>query len=68
VNARESVPFLQLTAADEASQVEIEAALLRVARSGRYLLGEELARFEAQYAGMSEAQVDYVAGAVRRCA
>jgi dTDP-4-amino-4,6-dideoxygalactose transaminase len=56
VNARESVPFLELTAADQASQAEIEAAVLRVVRSGRYLLGEELARFEAQYAAYSGAR------------
>jgi dTDP-4-amino-4,6-dideoxygalactose transaminase len=50
VNARESVPFLRLTAAYQASRAEIESALLRVAESGWYLLGRELADFEAAYA------------------
>ena len=50
MNARESVPFLQLTAAYQASRAEIESALLRVAGSGWYLLGRELADFEAAYA------------------
>lgn len=45
----ESVPFLDLTTSYLASQASIDAALLRVARSASYLLGKELADFEADY-------------------
>ena len=44
------IPFLSLRDVTALHGAEIEAALARVARSGRYLLGEEVARFERQYA------------------
>lgn len=44
------VPFLDLKAAHAPLQEEIEAALLRVARSGAFVLGEELEAFEAVFA------------------
>jgi dTDP-4-amino-4,6-dideoxygalactose transaminase len=50
VNAREPVPFLNLAAVYQASQAEIDAALMRVAKSGWYLLGKELGDFETGYA------------------
>jgi dTDP-3-amino-3,4,6-trideoxy-alpha-D-glucose transaminase len=40
------VPFCDLRAAHDASAAATEAALLRVARSGRYVLGPELDAFE----------------------
>jgi len=42
--------FLNLQPAYLAAQAEIDAALLRVARSGWFLLGQELQAFEAAYA------------------
>lgn len=45
------VPFLDLGAAYRELQPAIDAALLRVARSGWYLLGAELRTFEEQFAG-----------------
>jgi dTDP-3-amino-3,4,6-trideoxy-alpha-D-glucose transaminase len=44
------VPFCDLKVAHRARAAKIEAALLRVARSGRYVLGPELARFETAFA------------------
>jgi dTDP-4-amino-4,6-dideoxygalactose transaminase len=44
------IPFLDLKSAYESSRRDIDAALLRVAASGSYLLGDELAAFEAAYA------------------
>ena len=44
------VPFLNLKAAHAGQQDQIEAALLRVARSGSFVLGEELEAFEADFA------------------
>ena len=44
------VPFLDLKAAHADLQDDIEAALLRAARSGSYVLGPELEAFEAQFA------------------
>ena len=44
------VPFLDLRAAYEELRAEIDSALLRVAGSGWYLLGEELAAFERDFA------------------
>ncbi len=44
------VPFLDLKAAHDHLQGQIEAALLRVARSGSYVLGPELEDFEAAFA------------------
>ena len=45
-----SLPFLNLQPAYAASQPAIDAALQRVARSGWFLLGQELAAFEEAYA------------------
>lgn len=44
------VPFLDLNAAHADMQERIEAALLRVARSGAYVLGPELEAFETAFA------------------
>lgn len=43
------VPFLDLKAAHAPLQDEIEAELLRIARSGSYVLGPDLEAFEAAY-------------------
>src|SRR5712691_1176785 len=60
VKASEPVPFLNLTTTYQAPQAGIDAALLRVAQSGWYLLGRELAAFEADYAAYCGAR--YCAG------
>jgi dTDP-4-amino-4,6-dideoxygalactose transaminase len=44
------IPLLELKALNAPMQAEIEAALLRVARSGRYILGPEVEAFEAEWA------------------
>lgn len=44
------IPFLDLKAINAKYQPEIEAALLRVAQSGWYILGEEVKLFEEKYA------------------
>jgi dTDP-4-amino-4,6-dideoxygalactose transaminase len=44
------VPFLDLRSVYEGSRQEIDDALLRVAASGSYLLGNELAAFEQEFA------------------
>ncbi len=44
------IPFLDLKTVNEKYQSEIEEAVLRVARSGWYILGEELSSFENSYA------------------
>ena len=44
------IKFLDLKAVNAAYALEIEEALLRVARSGWYLRGEETRRFEEAYA------------------
>lgn len=44
------VPLLDLNRRDAASQKAIEDALIRVARSGRYILGDEVLEFEKRYA------------------
>lgn len=44
------IPFLDLRAAYEAKSDLLRSALLRVAESGIYLLGKELAAFEAEFA------------------
>lgn len=49
------VPFLDLTPPPDVAAA-IEAALLRVARSGRYLLGPELAAFEREFAAFAGAE------------
>jgi len=46
----EPIPFLDLQPAYRACQAAIDEALLRVARSGWFLLGKELSAFEAAYA------------------
>jgi len=48
--SRVDVPFLDLKPAYAASRAAIDAAMARVADSGWYLLGKELAEFEAAYA------------------
>ena len=45
-----AIPFLDLRSVYEASRESIDAALLRVAASGSYLLGDELAAFEHAFA------------------
>lgn len=45
-----NIPFLDLGPTYLASKSEVDAALLRVASSGWFLLGEELAAFESGYA------------------
>src|SRR3712207_5657997 len=44
------VPFGDWKRQLEPQQDELEAALLRVARSGRYILGPEVAAFEDEFA------------------
>ncbi len=46
------VPFCDLKAGFEARASALEAALLRVARSGRYVLGPEVEAFEAEFAAL----------------
>jgi dTDP-3-amino-3,4,6-trideoxy-alpha-D-glucose transaminase len=46
------IPFLDLTPPPEQA-AELEAALTRVARSGRYLLGPELEAFEHEFAAFA---------------
>jgi dTDP-3-amino-3,4,6-trideoxy-alpha-D-glucose transaminase len=45
-------PFHDLLAGYRAQEGELREALLRVLESGRYLLGEELAAFEREFAGV----------------
>ncbi|HSW83546.1 MAG TPA: DegT/DnrJ/EryC1/StrS family aminotransferase [Usitatibacter sp.] len=44
------IPLLDLKALNAPFQREIDLALLRVAHSGRYILGPEVARFESEWA------------------
>ena len=44
------VPFLDLLAAQSSIQEEIESSLKIVARSGNYILGRELEKFEIDFA------------------
>ncbi len=44
------IPFLDLTAATASYQSEIDDAVLRVVRSGRFVLGAEVEAFEAEWA------------------
>jgi dTDP-3-amino-3,4,6-trideoxy-alpha-D-glucose transaminase len=46
----ESVPFCDLRAAYEFRRTDLEPALLAAARSGRYVLGEQVEGFEAELA------------------
>lgn len=50
-----SVPFLDLQASYRELQDELEPAILRSLRSGRYIGGEEVERFEAEFAAFVEA-------------
>lgn len=54
------IPFLNLQPAYRSAQAEIDAALLRVAGSGWFLLGQELQQFEAAYARFC--QTEHCAG------
>src|SRR5947209_7179263 len=47
------VPLLDLKAQYNAIRVQIEAAALRVLASGHYILGEEVAAFEAEIARLT---------------
>ena len=53
--AESGVPFCDLGAAHAARGVVIEAALVRVARSGRYVLGPEVEAFESEWAATCRA-------------
>ena len=50
------VPFLDLRAAYLELKPRIDAAILRVADSGQYILGQEVAHFEAEWASYCEAK------------
>lgn len=58
--ASDLVPFLDLKPTYAATRATVEEALLRVAASGWYLLGEELEAFETDYAEYCSAR--YCAG------
>ena len=45
-----NIPFLDLQAAYEANRPEINEAIQRVLSRGWYILGEEVAAFEAEFA------------------
>ena len=45
------IPLVDLQAQHEELQAEVEAAAVRVLRSGRYALGPEVEAFEAEFAG-----------------
>lgn len=51
-----SVPFLDLKAVQMQQREELRAACDRVLDSGWYVLGQEVAQFEAEYAAWCEAQ------------
>src|SRR5439155_24958838 len=53
--AESGVPFCDLGAAHAARGEAIEAALVRVARSGRYVLGPEVEAFESEWAATCRA-------------
>lgn len=50
------VPFLDLLAAQSNIQDDLEAAIQRVSRSGVYVLGDELSKFETKFAKMTTAR------------
>jgi dTDP-4-amino-4,6-dideoxygalactose transaminase len=50
------IPFLELSSVYREAKPEIDAAMARVAASGWYLLGEELAAFESAYASFCGAR------------
>ena len=54
------IPFLDLRPAYEELQTEMDAALQRVMKSGRYVLGPELEAFEAEFSAFCAA--DYCVG------
>jgi dTDP-4-amino-4,6-dideoxygalactose transaminase len=51
-----AVPFIDLNAAFHDSAAEVRTAVERVLASGRYILGEEVARFEHEFAAFCEVQ------------
>ena len=51
-----SVPFLDLKSAQLAREAELFEAVRRVLRSGRYVLGQEVAAFERQFAEYCETE------------
>lgn len=51
----DKVPFLEVGSAYSELRIEIDEALSRVLRSGRYILGEEVEKFEATWASYCEA-------------
>jgi dTDP-4-amino-4,6-dideoxygalactose transaminase len=44
------IPILSLARSYQALKPEIDAAVSRVLASGQYILGEEVARFESEFA------------------
>lgn len=50
------IPFLDLKKVNKKYQSEIEEAVLRVARSGWYILGEEVKQFETSFAEYSNVE------------
>jgi len=50
-----NIPFLDLKPAYDELRTEFDAAYCRVMESGRYLLGEELEQFEAEFAAYCDA-------------
>jgi dTDP-4-amino-4,6-dideoxygalactose transaminase len=55
-----TIPFLDLGAAYRELKTEIDAAVMRVLKSGWYILGPEVEAFEAEWAAYCEA--DYAVG------
>jgi len=55
-----NIPFLNLSAAYNELENELETAILRVSRSGRFILGEELCLFENEFSAYLG--VNYCAG------
>jgi dTDP-4-amino-4,6-dideoxygalactose transaminase len=51
-----NVPFLDLTAQYRELQEQLDAAYRRVAESGRFILGPEVATFESEFAAYCEAR------------
>jgi dTDP-4-amino-4,6-dideoxygalactose transaminase len=54
------IPFLDLGSSYRELKSELDAAVLRVANSGRYIFGEEIEHFEREWASYCEA--DYAVG------
>lgn len=55
-NAGSNVPFLDLASCYQELKSELDAAVRRVMASGRYILGEELEAFEAEFASFCGAR------------